>query len=412
MSGKKISGAVHYNEDKVKLGEAVLLFANCFAAEPKDLTLQMKINRFTHLTKLNAKVKTNTLHISLNFHRDDRLDAEKLAGIARAYMDGIGFGDQPYLAYQHFDAHHPHLHLVTTNIQRNGERIDIHGIGYKRSEPVRKQIEQVFGLTVAEGRKETGIGLDKILMPKTITYGEKETRKSLSRLVQAVRSRYVYTNLSELNAILKQFNAVALPGAEGSKIQLHKGLLFSILDEKGKQIGVPIKASMLSGNPTLKNLEQDFSTKQSLKADLKAGLKEKINALLLAGTGSMKDFHESLSKANIDLVQSHASDGRLFGLTYIDHDSHVIFKGSELGKNYSAAGIASRLKPGNDPGLVPGQKVSVKISKDIDQQVSNDIEGKGLDIGFLYAEVPSQGISPLVKKKRKKKRFMERGQQR
>ncbi|WP_293310869.1 relaxase/mobilization nuclease domain-containing protein [Pedobacter sp. UBA5917] len=368
----------------------------------------MKINRFTRLTRLNAKVKTNTLHISLNFHKNDKLDAEKLVEIVRAYMEGLGFRDQPYLAYRHFDAHHPHIHLVTTNIQRNGERIDIHGIGYKRSEPVRKQIEQQFGLTVAEGRKETGLRPDKILEPKTLEYGEKETRKSLSRLVQAVRSRYLYGNLSEFNTILKQFNAIALPGPEGSKMQLHKGLLFAVLDESGKQIGVPIKASLLSGKPILKNLEQDFSSKQSLKAAHKAELKERVNSLLSAGTPTMKDFQASLSVLNIDLVQSHATDRRIFGLTYIDHDNRVIFKGSELGKNYSAAGIAARLKPALDPGQNRGEENRGTII--VDQQLNG--ESKGLDIGFLYEQAPIQGISPLVKKKKKKKRFMGRGQQR
>ena len=31
-------------------------------------------------------------------------------------MEQIGFGDQPYLVYQHNDAGHPHIHIVTTRI--------------------------------------------------------------------------------------------------------------------------------------------------------------------------------------------------------------------------------------------------------------------------------------------------------
>ena len=38
-------------------------------------------------------------------------------------MQGIGFGNQPYLVYQHHDAGHPHIHMVTANIQADGQRI-------------------------------------------------------------------------------------------------------------------------------------------------------------------------------------------------------------------------------------------------------------------------------------------------
>jgi hypothetical protein len=44
------------------------------------------------------------------------LSKEKITEIAVEYMDKIGFGEQPYLVYQHFDSGHTHLHIVTTNI--------------------------------------------------------------------------------------------------------------------------------------------------------------------------------------------------------------------------------------------------------------------------------------------------------
>jgi hypothetical protein len=87
------------------------------------------LTRFEHLTSMNSRVKTNTLHIILNFDRDDKPDVNTLQQIAAAYMEKIGFGDQPYLVYQHKDASHPHLHIVTTNVQVDGNRISIHNIG-------------------------------------------------------------------------------------------------------------------------------------------------------------------------------------------------------------------------------------------------------------------------------------------
>jgi len=56
------------------------------------------------------------------------LNKEKLCAIAEAYMKGIGFEKQPYLIYQRQDAGHLHIHIVSTNIQRDGSKIEMNWI--------------------------------------------------------------------------------------------------------------------------------------------------------------------------------------------------------------------------------------------------------------------------------------------
>ncbi|WP_242410320.1 relaxase/mobilization nuclease domain-containing protein [Flavobacterium sp. Root901] len=97
--------------------------------------------------------KRNTVHISLNFDPSENHSKEKLAEIAETYMEKLGFGRQPYLVYKHYDTGHPHCHIVTNNIQRDGKRIDLHLLGIRKSGPARKEIEEMFGLVKAEGRK-------------------------------------------------------------------------------------------------------------------------------------------------------------------------------------------------------------------------------------------------------------------
>lgn len=55
---------------------------------------------------LNKKAKVNSVHISLNFDPSDKLNKDGLKDIADTYMQKIGFGEQPYLVYQHNDAGH------------------------------------------------------------------------------------------------------------------------------------------------------------------------------------------------------------------------------------------------------------------------------------------------------------------
>jgi len=96
-----------------------------------------KRHRLEHQAELNEGVKANSVHISLNFHESDQLNKEKLCLIAEAYMKGIGFEKQSYLVYQHRDAGHQHIHIVSTNIQKDGRKIDMNNIGRNQSEAAR-----------------------------------------------------------------------------------------------------------------------------------------------------------------------------------------------------------------------------------------------------------------------------------
>ena len=114
---------LHYNENKVEKGEAQLIMASGFAGEIEKMGFNQKLNRFQFLTQAKPNVKTNAVHISLNFHSSEKLSNTVLQQIAGTYMEKIGFGDQPFLVYRHDDAAHLHLHIVSTNITAQRERI-------------------------------------------------------------------------------------------------------------------------------------------------------------------------------------------------------------------------------------------------------------------------------------------------
>jgi hypothetical protein len=89
-----IQKALNYNEQKIKKGEAELLHAANFLKDAGQLNFYDKLKRFTDLINMNERAKTNTLHISLNFHNSDMLSKEKIIEIADEYMNKIGFGDR------------------------------------------------------------------------------------------------------------------------------------------------------------------------------------------------------------------------------------------------------------------------------------------------------------------------------
>ncbi|MCD0475260.1 hypothetical protein LPB87_12725 [Flavobacterium sp. EDS] len=148
--------------------------------------------------------------------------------------------------------------MITNNIQRDGKRIDIHLLGIRKSEPARKEIEETFSLVKAEWRNtKEHFSLDPVVIGR-IQYGKTESKKAINDVLNEVLFAYKYSSLPELNAVLNQYNVNAERGSEESRVFKNNGLLYKILDENSKPVGVSIKASDFYSKLTLKFLEERF----------------------------------------------------------------------------------------------------------------------------------------------------------
>ncbi len=413
-TGRSIRGMLHYNEHKVGAGEAKLIMSSSFAGDIDKLNFNQKLQRFRHLTELKPNVKTNAVHISLNFHSSEKLDNLKLQQIANSYMEKIGFGDQPFLVYRHDDAAHQHLHITTTNITTSGERIDLHDIGKKLSEPARKEVEIEYGLVKAESKQakqEAGI---KPADLEKAQYGALPTKRAISNVITAVTRDYKFTSLAEYNAVLKCFNVVAFRGAEHTAMFEKKGLMFSLLDKKGNQVGVPIKSSSFYSKPTLRNLEKKFETNVEKRKDFNDDLKKRIDRILENRINLSKaEFEAGAKKQGIEISYRENAAGLIFGITYVDHRNKVVFNGSDLGKAYSAKAIAGKFTA-KDISVKQEHRTELKTGK-TPKQAKHRLRAslftisktpKLIDLALAKTS-PEGGIKiPKRRKKRKKKQII------
>ena len=314
----------------------------------------MKLNRFLKQMELNENVKRNSVHISLNFHASEsHFSEEKLLAIADTYMEKIGFGKQPYLVYQHHDAGHPHIHIVSIKVRPDGSRIDMNNIGRNQSEQARKTIEKEFGLVNAEAQKKQEQYLLKTVSVAKVLYGKSQTKMAIQNVLEAVLNQYRYTSLPELNAVLKQYNVIAERGSENSRVYQHSGLLYRILDTEGNPIGVPIKASMFYNRPTLKSLEEKFKENEEKRILYKARIKNAIDMILTGKKVTLQNLINALEKQGIHITLRQNDTGLIYGITYVDHQTKCVFNGSVLGKQYSAKAIQERCQQ----KAVPEQKL-------------------------------------------------------
>jgi hypothetical protein len=410
-SGKNIKGALNYNENKVKEGVAECIGAANFVGEPQQLRFFDKLARFEQLIEKNTRAKTNCVHISLNFDVSENLSQNKLNEIAVDYMDKIGFADQPYLVYQHNDAAHLHLHIVTTNIQEDGKRISIHNLGKNQSETARKEIEVKYGLVKAGStpKQELYTNLNKAV------YGKSETKRTIDNIVREVIRRYKFSSLTGFNAVLRQYNVMADRGKEGMVMFEKNGLRFSLLDSKGNKVGVPIKASALYSKPTMKTLQNVFETKSLLKEAHKERLSKIIDSFFHATDKHTRaNFCGYMKLYEINAMFREGKDGRVYGLTLVDNGKCTVFNGSDLGKEYSGQALMKRFEVKPSP-VMAGEKDTDWLTSQGSELPQLDFHDLSLPrwihdiaqefLNVMKAEKIGQDpINPMLKKKKKRRK--------
>lgn len=400
-SGKNIRGILNYNENKVKEGMAKCIHENLFGQEVEKLTFNAKLKGFENYMNLNRRATTKAVHISLNFHASEKLSPGTLTQIASTYMDKIGFGNQPYLVYQHFDAAHPHIHIVSTNIQRDGNRIILYNIGKNQSEKARKEIEQDYNLVRASGQKQDYRSTPAGEQSK-VEYGKTETKRSISNVVRFVVRSYRYTSIPELNAALSQYNIIADRGSERTQMNIKNGLLYRLIDEKGRRVGVPIKASSIYGKPTMKYLQKQFKLNEALRTPHKERLKRCIDSSFKGKQSITRTaFERSLAHEGVYILFRQNEERRIYGITFVDNKTKVVFNGSDLGKAYSAKAIIESLTKIDSPA--PRGEWLPSAQQDIPKS-ENDLGVEQIVIDLTKAEAFDHQSPDAALKRRRRKR--------
>ncbi len=412
---KRMEAALNYNENKVSQGKAECLYAGNFLKDANSMNFYNKLETFERRNELNQRAQTKTVHVSLNFDPSEKLPSDKLVKIATDYMERIGFGDQPFLVYKHNDAGHPHIHIVTTTIRENGSRINTHNIGRIQSEAARKEIEQVYRLVKAEKQQRLQRQTIQPVNAEKVIYGKTETKKAITNVVNAVLNTYKFASLPEFNAILKQYNVVADRGKEEGRIYKHRGLIYRVLDENGNKTGVPVKASSINSQPTLAKLEKLFEQNEAQKQPLKKAVKEKLDEALAQNPVSMEELIRLLELKRIYTVLRQNEEGRIYGITFVDNTSKVVFNGSDLGKAYTAAHLqssiqAAKMEKKEEPEQQAASPASVTagiLEKQLPLQTEQTVSAINTPVldDLMAAKNQSEFIPyQLLKKKRKRKK--------
>ena len=352
-----------YNEEKLEQGKALFLGAFNYWQEDAELTFEDKLQRFRDLSVLNERSLAQTIHISLNFHPDDelRLTDKNMRKVAVEFMKAISFEDQPWLLYRHLDAGHPHCHIVTINIRPDGSRIENDLRSPRNLVRICAGLENKHHLTPAgdadwqrrlhpnhSHRPPAAPLFDSYgqpVGPQRLTYGESPTKTGITRVLDHVLELYNYTSLDHLNAILGLYRVRADRGSEHGRMYHNRGLYYRMIDDHGKKIGAPIKASSLCQRPILNYLEKKFEKNLLVRQkDLGQRLENRVRTqitwtLVNYKPPSLQTLIKDLGRERITLV---LPDKPGQGFFYVDFSNNAVHRDTDLGPQYTAEAILQR----------------------------------------------------------------------
>ena len=338
-TNKNISRTLSYHERKIIHGNAELLLSANFMKDQEELSRKDKLFHFQRIIALSQIAKEVTLHIFLNFHPDDKLSNQQMSTLAQEYMQKAGLGERPYLVYRHNDTVHPHMHVVSTTIKDNGRSMELHDLKFKESDLITQELEIKYSLLKWEKGKERQAEYATWNNAQRIRYGQDPIHPAMTHVLNVVIDKYKYTSLQELNAILRLYNVRALRGQPSSVLYKKKGLLYCALDEKGKTVGQPIKASAFHNKPTLKNLEKRFAFNLSLRQPYQSRITNAIEWTLAKRSLDLAALRAALQKEHITTILQKDRSGQPLNIWYLDQQTHCIFDGAALGDRYTAQGL-------------------------------------------------------------------------
>jgi hypothetical protein len=113
----------------------------------KGFEYQDKVEMMGLIASMNPDVRVRKpfVHFSLSFLHHENLEDDGMKDVMHRYLEEMGYGYCPYMAFRHFDRPHPHFHILTTRSDTDGVLVDSH-YDYEKSKEVCRKLEEEFGL--------------------------------------------------------------------------------------------------------------------------------------------------------------------------------------------------------------------------------------------------------------------------
>lgn len=352
FQNRTTNGAIGYNRKKEKeLVEnhddldAVLAYNH--KAKSQLLAIENMVDdvevfrRSLNEINLQGRVKEPLFHVSINFPPGEDVADEMMLQIASDYMADMGYGEQPYAVWRHFDRPHQHIHIISTRIHRRDYKKINNDQERVRSTKLAEIYEKRYGLTPTKHSKGRAV--------KEETVGQ---RSHLDEVMERVLKKHPHS-MAVFKEMLKEQNILVKEGK-------NKGIFFVEIDRKGNE-GRLFESSKLNAFAK-KNVRQRLQINRIIRNKYRTFIKDSVKQLLNhygADGIDSKQFAAELRKNGI-YVEFQSNSSGIFGVMF--HYRGFDLKGSDVDKSLSWNVLQATVHPAQPrPALQQkGRKVQKK----------------------------------------------------
>jgi ribosomal protein L35AE/L33A len=209
-----------------------------------------------------------------------------------------------------------------------------------------RELETKYGLHSAL-KKEREFGDNFI---RKIDYERGDVKRQISNTVRSLLQMYRFQTLGEYNALLGLYN-IDVKHVKGKKFgKEYNGIIYSAKNDKGEIVSNPFKSSLFGKTfgfegliKIMKNNTEIMKTK-----DITSRSKAAVSAAMKT-VNTREEFENALRSKGMDVVFRTNDAGRIYGVTFIDHENKVVLNGSRLGKEFSANVFHAWFNEGRQP---------------------------------------------------------------
>lgn len=326
---KGVLAALKYNQSKVDCLSASILYLNKVGRSflKREALYGFFHTYFKGYLHLNQYIRYPGRHISVNPHPLDKINDHTLVLISREYMQKMGYNNQPYIVYKHFDLKRIHLHIVSVGVDIKGNKIDQY-LDYRLSNKISLQLCDKFGLTPYNKRfnhkNKPNIDIVDITRANLI--------EQLKAVVLNLPLYYKCQDFQSYNALLHLFNVKAVLYNKKHDLQ---GLYYFALDQNKVVKSKAIDCYRLSYNHNLESLQDYFKASREYCVSYKEDNKN-IKKIILDYLKQSKDinhFKKLLNNQGINLVKTKEDKKDTF--YFVSHNYKRVFCFPELSNELS-----------------------------------------------------------------------------
>jgi hypothetical protein len=297
IKGKGFRGALRYNLEKVEKKMAEVLDHSFVRVNEKSIMKEIQMVRV-----LRPNLQKFFYHTSINFPPYEDISNELMKQIAHDYLEANGFNQHQFIIFRHYDANHPHLHILVNRIGYDG-KVLTDSNDFVRSESVLRELEKKHNLTQVISSKlatERAATKDELEMMKRTKLPSHKTQlqiiikdilkcKSMvtcSQFIQALQNK----------GVRPQFN-IATTGYVSGISYAYQGLVIT-----GSKLGSDFKWTTLKNRIDYKQ-ERDKSIIQQVNGrfnsrSMDTGLNTKIQPVNNTTLQRRSDFRLALLSDN------------------------------------------------------------------------------------------------------------------